>query len=191
VILAAGGSQRMGCPKQMLPFRGHSLIRHAVEIAVASECRPILVTIGAHEDLVRQELQGLPVLIAHNPDWAQGMSSSLRVATATLARVSDIDIEGVVITLADQPLVTAHDINRLVEVHHHTGTAIVASEYADTHGVPMFISAQLFPEVAALNGNEGAKRLIARHLEQVATVPLLDAALDIDTPADYERVSRV
>lgn len=179
----------MGCPKLMLPFGGRTLLRRAVDTALASECRPIVVVIGAHRDLVRHELHGLPILIADNPDWAQGMSSSLRVAFETLARVSDMDIEGAVIALADQPGVAADDINRLVEVHNHTGKDIVASEYAGTHGVPVFISTRLFAEVAALNGDEGAKRLIARNLEQVATVPLLNAALDIDTPADYERLA--
>src|SRR4051794_21659175 len=111
VILAAGGSQRMGRPKQLLPFRGRTLLRHVVETAISSACRPIIVTIGAHEHLLACELCPLPVLIAHNPAWADGIGSSLRVAINTLARLSGTDIDGVVITLADQPFVTAADID--------------------------------------------------------------------------------
>jgi molybdenum cofactor cytidylyltransferase len=191
VILAAGGSRRMGHPKQLLPFDGRTLLRRAVDTALATTCRPVVVTTGAYEDLIRAELQSLPVSVAHNPDWMQGLSSSLRIGIEALVRAADGDLEGVVITLADQPLVGVDDINRLVEVHRLTGKEIVASEYAGTQGVPMFMAARLFGEAIALTGNVGAKSLISRHVEQVASVPLPAAAMDVDTRADYERLSRL
>jgi molybdenum cofactor cytidylyltransferase len=184
VILAAGRSQRMGQPKQLLPFRERTLLRHAVETAVASTCRPILVVTGAHAELVSLELQSLPVLIAYNSEWASGIGSSLRLAIQTLGAIDAI--EGVVITLSDQPLVTADAVNRIVEAHYQTGKDIVASEYADTHGVPLFIGKRFFDEISALTGTEGAKRVMDRHLEEMMTVPLVEAAFDIDTPNDYE-----
>jgi molybdenum cofactor cytidylyltransferase len=187
VILAAGGSRRMGQPKQLLPFRDRTLLRHAVETAVASMCRPILVVIGAHAELVSLELQSLPVLIAYNPEWATGIGSSLRLAIQTLSAIDGID--GVVITLSDQPLVTADALNKIVEAHYQTGKEIVASEYADTHGVPLFIGQRFFDEIAALCGTEGAKRVIDRHLEEMTTVPLVEAVFDIDTPDEYERLT--
>jgi molybdenum cofactor cytidylyltransferase len=187
VILAAGGSRRMGQPKQLLPIRDRTLLRHAVETAVASMCRPILVVIGAHAELVSLELQSLPVLIAYNPEWASGIGSSLRVAIQTLGAIDGI--EGIVVTLSDQPLVTAVAVNKIVEAHDQTGKDIVASEYADTHGVPLFIGKRFFDEISALAGTEGAKRVIDRHLEEMTTVPLVEAAFDIDTPNDYERLT--
>jgi molybdenum cofactor cytidylyltransferase len=187
VILAAGGSRRMGQPKQLWPFRERTLLRHAVETAVASMCRPILVVIGAHAELVSLELQSLPVLIAYNPEWASGIGSSLRVAIQTLGAIDGI--EGIVVTLSDQPLVTAVAVNKIVEAHDQTGKDIVASEYADTHGVPLFIGKRFFDEISALAGTEGAKRVIDRHLEEMTTVPLVEAAFDIDTPNDYERLT--
>jgi molybdenum cofactor cytidylyltransferase len=187
VILAAGGSRRMGQPKQLLPFRDRTLLRHAVETAVASMCRPILVVIGAHAELVSLELQSLPVLIAYNPEWATGIGSSLRVAIQTLGAIDGI--EGVVITLSDQPLVSADAVKKIVEAHYQTGKDIVASEYADTHGVPLFVGKRFFDEISALAGMEGAKCVIDRHLEEMTTVPLVEAASDIDTPNDYERLT--
>ena len=187
VILAAGESMRMGQPKQLLPFRERTLIRHAVDTAVASLCRPILVVIGARAELVGAELQSLPVMVAYNPEWASGIGSSLRVAIRALDPVDDI--EGIVITLSDQPLVTTEALNRIVETHYGTGKDIVASEYADTYGVPLFIGKRFFAEVAALDGDEGAKRVTGRHLEEMTTVPLVEAAFDIDTPIDYERLT--
>jgi molybdenum cofactor cytidylyltransferase len=188
VILAAGGSRRMGQLKQLLPFRERTLLRHAVETAVESMCRPILVVIGAHAELVSLELQSLPVLIAYNPEWASGIGSSLRLAIQTLGAIDAI--EGVVITLSDQPLVTAVAVNRIVEAHYQTGKDIVASEYADTHGVPLFIGKRFFDEISALAGTEGAKRVIDRHLEEMTTVPLVEAAFDVDTPDEYARFTR-
>ena len=187
IVLAAGGSRRMGQPKQLLPFRERTLLRHAAETVVASVCRPIVVVIGANSNVVKRELQSLPVLIAHNPEWLSGIGSSLRVAIATL-RAFD-DLEGAVITLADQPLVTSSALNRIVKAHYASGKQIVASEYADTHGVPVFIGEQFFDEIAALQGDQGAKCVIARHLEAMTTVPLGEDSLDIDTPMDYERLT--
>jgi molybdenum cofactor cytidylyltransferase len=185
-ILAAGGSRRMGRPKQLLPFRERTLLRHAVETAVASGCRPIAVVIGANAELIRDDLQPLPVLIADNREWESGIGSSLRLAIETLGAFEDI--EGILITLSDQPLVTADALNRIVETHYETGKDIVASEYADTFGVPVLIGRRLFAEVAALDGDEGARSVIARHLEDTTTVPLVEAAFDVDTTVDYERL---
>ena len=151
-------------------------------------CRPIVVVIGAKAELIRDELQPLPVFIAHNLEWASGIGSSLRLAIETLSALEGI--EGIVITLSDQPLVTADALNRILETHYETGKDIVASEYADTHGVPLFIGKRYFDEIAASNGNQGAKRLIERHIEEVTTVPLVEAAFDVDTPVDYERLTR-
>jgi len=186
-ILAAGGSQRMGQPKQLLLFREQTLLRHAVETAAASVCRPIVVVTGAHAELMCVELEALPVTVAYNTDWASGIGSSLRIAIRTLRAVDDV--EGVVIALSDQPLVTAEALNRIVETHYRTGKNIVASEYADTFGVPLFIGKRFFAEVAALAGDEGARRVMARHLEDMTTVPLIEAAFDVDTPVDYERLT--
>jgi len=186
-ILAAGGARRMGQPKQLLPFREQTLLRHAVETAAASVCQPIVVVTGAYAELVSVELEALPVTVAHNTDWASGIGSSLRVAIRTLGAVNGV--EGVVIALSDQPLVTADALNGIVETHYRTGKNIVASEYADTFGVPLFIGRRFFAEVAALDGDEGARRVIARHLEEMTTVPLVDATFDVDTPVDYERLT--
>jgi len=179
----------MGQPKQLLPFREQTLLRHAVQTAAASACRPIVVVIGAHAEVVSVELEALPVTVAYNRDWRRGIGSSLGVAIRSLGAIDDV--EGVVIALSDQPLVTGEALNRIVETHFRTGKDIVASEYAETYGAPLFLGNRFFAEVAELNGDEGAKRVIARHIEHMTTVPLVDAALDVDTPVDYERLTRL
>ena len=180
----------MGRPKQLLPFGGQTLLGRAVATALASTCRPIVVTTGAHRDVVEAELRRLPVVIAHNADWAQGMSSSLRVGLTALLAATE-DLEGAVVSLVDQPLVGPSDIDRLVATYRQTGKHIVASEYDGTRGVPMFIGVSLFAEARTLQGKGGAKELMARYPERVALVPLAAAACDVDTPADYDRLAHL
>src|SRR5262249_31801216 len=150
LILVAEGSQRIGQPRQSLPVRERSLIRRAVETGVASACRPIVVAIGAHSEVVRHELQLLPVMIAYSPRPASGINPSLRVAMEALTAFDDI--EGTVLMLFDQPLVTASALNRIVEAHYVTGKDIVASEYDDVSGEPLYIGRCFFGEIASLNG---------------------------------------
>lgn len=190
IILAAGGSRRMGRPKQTLRVGGLSLLRLAAANAFASTCRPVVVAVGAHEALVTQELHALPVLIARNPDWERGIGASLRVAVEKLAQIAGLDVNGVVVTLADQPLVTAEHMDLLVKVQNRTGSDIVASQYAETRGVPAFFSRRLFADLGALDGDQGARHLIAHHCGHVETIPAAGAAFDVDTPADYEKLVR-
>jgi molybdenum cofactor cytidylyltransferase len=185
VILAAGASTRMGQPKQLLLHRGQTLLRRAVETALASVCGPVVVVIGAHAELVRREVEELPVLVAENREWEKGMSSSIRTGLHELT-MTNPEIEAVIVMLADQPLVTAALINQLVDVSRNTGKRIVASAYGKVLGVPALFSRELFADITALNANEGARQVIASHPDDVATVSFPEAAVDVDTPRDYE-----
>ena len=186
VILAAGASTRMGTPKQLLPYRGRSLLRQATETALASVCQPIIVVLGANAERLRQEVKDLPVQVVENLRWGEGMSSSIRAGVAAL----DADpnrISAVVLALCDQPFVSAQVINHLVEVYHFTGKPIVASKYSGTLGVPALFSHTLFSELKALRGGEGAKQVITNYPCEVFSVPFPAGAIDIDTPKDYEQ----
>src|SRR5258708_39740897 len=112
MILAAGGSARMGEPKQLLPYRGSTLIRHAAETAVASGCRPVIVVLGAHADRLAAEVSELAVSVAINEQWASGIGSSIRCGIEHLTAIAPA-AQAVVITLCDQPLVSAGIIRHL------------------------------------------------------------------------------
>ena len=189
VILAAGASVRMGRPKQVLPYRGQTLIRWAVGTALASVCHPVVVVIGAHAELMKKELECLPVSIAENSEWNCGISSSIRLGVQTLA-ASGREVDAAVIMLCDQPFVTVGVVNALVETRRMTGKMIVASAYGEARGVPALFSKELFGEITALKGNEGAKQVIAKHADDVATVCFPEGAVDIDTPQEYETLKR-
>lgn len=186
VILAAGASTRMGTPKQLLPYRGRSLLRHAAETALTSVCHPIIVVLGANAERLRQEVKDLPVQVVENLRWVEGMSSSIRAGVAALDAEPD-KTSAVVLALCDQPFVSAQVINHLVEAYHFTGKPVVASEYSGTLGVPALFSRTLFSEIKALRGGEGAKQVITKYAHDVLGVPFPEGAIDVDTPKDYEQ----
>ena len=185
ILLAAGASARLGRPKQLLAYRGRSLLRHAAEAAVESVCRPVLVVLGAEAERMRPELDGLPVQIFENVDWAQGMASSL---CAGLRAVPE-DAEGAVVILCDQPLLTGDVIDALVTACGESRAPVAASEYGGTLGVPALFGRALFPELAALTGAEGAKQVILRHAADAARVPFPGGLVDIDTPDDLANLT--
>lgn len=183
-ILAAGASVRMGRPKQLLLYRGKTLIRRAAEAALASVCHPVVVVIGAHAGPLKEELEGLPVLTVENRRWGMGMGTSIRSGLGALV-AADPELEGAVIMLCDQPFVDAGVVNRLADARRETGKYIVASEYCGARGVPVFFSRELFAELAGLDAAEGARRVIGNHPRDIATVSFPGAAVDIDTPYEY------
>ena len=187
ILLAAGGSSRLGHPKQLLPYQGRTLLRHAAETALLSACRPVVVVLGSEPDRLRPELTGLEVLVANNPDWEQGMGSSIRAGLAAL-EASAPDMGGVVLMLCDQPLITSASLGALVQSHLDTGSPLVVSEYGGTRGVPAFFSHALFPELRALKDAQGAKAVIAAHAAEAVALPLPAGVWDVDTAEDFERL---
>lgn len=183
IVLAAGGSSRLGTPKQLVIFRGETLVRRAAKTALESVCDRVVVVIGNHAQQMRREIDDLPVAVVENENWQSGISSSIR---AGLEQISSED--GVVITLCDQPFMTAAILNELINTHRKTNRAVIASTYGATRGVPAFFARELFDELALLTNDEGARRIIALHPEKVATVEFPQGAIDIDTPEDHARL---
>ena len=185
IILAAGASARMGTPKQLLSYRGSSLLQHLAKEAIASECQPTVVVLGAYAEQIKLEISQLPVHVVENRQWTEGMSASIRAGIKAL-NASCQNLEAVVIVLCDQPFVSSHIINQLVETHRSTGKPIIASEYAETSGVPALFDKSLFLELTSLKGSEGAKQVIKKYTHQVFSIPFPAGAIDIDTPKDYQ-----
>ena len=190
IILAAGESSRMGRPKQLLLFRGQSLLRHAAQTALATPFRPVVVVLGANADLLRPELDGLEVQIVLNPDWQQGMSRSLQVGI-TAASSLILHPSSLLLMLCDQPFVTPELLSRLAETGQETGKLIVACDYGGSPGVPAWFHHSLTAELLALQGAAGAKQIFAKHSGEIAFIPFPEGEQDIDTPEDYARLSAI
>ena len=182
LLLAAGASTRMGRPKQLLPYRGRTLLRHAAETAVASGCAPVVLVTGAlHQELLA-EVAGLPIQAINNEKWESGMASSIQ---AGLAAVAPAQPRAVLIMLTDQPLVTPGLLQQLVAQQQHTQAPIVAAAYGDTLGVPALFARALLPALLQLQGQQGAVRLIAGQGAAVGRVDFPAGLLDVDTPEQY------
>ena len=182
IVLAAGESRRMGAVNKLLAeIEGVPMVVRAVDAAVASGADPVLVVTGHEEGKIRAALAGRPVRFVHNPDYAAGMSGSLRAA---LASVPD-EAAGALICLGDMPHVTAEHMTRLVEAFEDGDEPVICVATHDgKRGNPSLWHRDFFAEMRAIEGDVGARRLIGEHPEAVVEVEVADPGvlLDIDTP---------
>jgi molybdenum cofactor cytidylyltransferase len=187
LTLAAGGSTRMGRPKQLLEYLGRPLLRHTVEQVIESHCRPVVVVLGADATACRATLRDLAVQIIVNEDWELGMGSSIRTGMAALLEHAP-DVQAVVITLCDQPLIAPTLIDQLIQLHLQNDAPMVAASYDDHPGVPALFARSLFPQLSAIDVTAGAKTLLRAAGSELLTIPYPQAEVDIDTPDDYDRL---
>jgi molybdenum cofactor cytidylyltransferase len=182
LVLAAGRSTRMGGPNKLLAeLAGKPLVRIAVEEALASRANPVIVVTGHERERVEQALTGLSVRLVHNPDFAGGLSTSLK---AGLAAVPE-DADGAIVCLGDMPQVDAALIDRLIAAFDPSrGALIVVPTVDGKRGNPVLWSRRFFPELTALEGDVGARHLIGTYTEALVEVPVSDRAAftDVDTP---------
>ena len=190
IILAAGRSTRMGGPNKLLAeLNGKALVRIVTEQALASKAQSVIVVTGHQAEEVEKALRGLNVTFVRNPDFAQGLASSVK---AGIAAVPD-NADGAVICLGDMPLIDARLIDRLIEAFAPDRGHLIAVPVSDNRrGNPVLWSRRFFNELKTLDGDIGARHLIARHGEAVAEVPVegFGAFLDIDTPQALEDARR-
>jgi molybdenum cofactor cytidylyltransferase len=187
VVLAAGASTRLGFPKQLIVHEGEPLVRRAAMAAIEAGASPVVVVLGANASAIAPALSGLtPVTTVLNLEWSKGLASSL---TAGLSAVlEDASCDGVLVTLADQPLVDAAALGRLIAMFNGE-RRIVASAYGDTIGVPALFGREHIDDLMRLTGDAGAGAWLRNRRTEATCVPLGAAALDIDTPADAARLS--
>jgi len=190
IILAAGRSTRMGGPNKLLAeLSGKKLVRIATEQALASKASEVIVVTGHQAELVEQALAGLKVKFVRNADFAGGLASSVKAGITAVAA----DADGAVICLGDMPLIDAHLIDHLIEAFApDRGNLIVVPTADGRRGNPVLWSRRFFNELMTLEGDIGARHLIARHGEAVAEVPVEGdgAFLDIDTPQALDAARR-
>lgn len=183
VIMAAGRSSRMAPANKLLTdIEGRLMVQRAVDAALASQARPILVVTGHDGARVREALAGRLVEFADNPDFAAGLSTSVRAGLAWLAGKT---VDGAAFLLGDMPLVTAAHIDRLIAAFNPVeGRAICVPTHKGKRGNPVLWGAKFFPEMRALEGDKGARSLFGTHSDQVCEVEMADdgVLVDIDTP---------
>lgn len=188
ILLAAGASGRLGEPKQLLKFQGETLLRRAAKTALASSSASVVITLGSRIEIMRKEVEDLPVKIVENKDWETGMSGSIRAA---LKKFLEDELKAVVVMVCDQPFVDENLLKKIITKFQETDALVVACAYQNTLGTPALFHRKLFPELLALNAQAGAKQLIKKYNAQTAAVSFPEGAFDIDTRADYKNLMKI
>ena len=187
IVLAAGGSKRMGKPKQLLTYQGQPFVRLAAKTALEAWLDPVIVVTGAYHEEVEAALDGLEVRVVHNLAWEAGQSASVKAGLGEVEK----EVGAAVFLLVDQPRVTPSLVSALVEEHARTMTPIVAPLVNGQQGNPVLFDRATFPDFETITGDAGGRQIFSKH--KVTWLPWVDdsALMDVDTEEDYEMLGEI
>jgi molybdenum cofactor cytidylyltransferase len=185
LVLAAGASRRFGSPKQLVRFDGQSLLQRAVAHASELLGSAVTVVLGAHAAEIAETLPTGSAGVLINRDWQEGIASSIRIGVQRLPGACD----GVMLVLADQPLVGSETLRRLMTAWRRQPRNIIASRYGSVTGVPAIFPRWCFSDLTDLRGDAGARIVIRRYSDHVVRLAHPEAAVDIDYPDDLLNLS--
>lgn len=188
IILAAGGSSRLGSPKQLLPFRHKTLLKHVVSAAMNIGEAIVVVVTGAHKEEIEKSISDTNVAVVHNSEWQSGMASSVRAGLGWLLEQPEPP-KSCIITVCDQPYISSDVFRSLISAYELEHKGICASSYGDTAGTPVLFSHTYFAELMTLKGDEGAKKLLSKNAKNLTLVPFFRGEIDVDTREDYEKIA--
>ena len=188
VILAAGEARRFGACKQLAEFQNKPLLQHVIDTALALPHKRLMVITGKYDQAIKKAFKGGLVSGAeqvYNPDWPEGMSSSIRLGCQLLAN----DCDQILVLLADQILVSADELHSLIDGTDSNG--IACAGFSGTVGPPALFGRVFYPELLSLDAENGAKRILTNPENHVRVIPMASAAWDIDTPEDLDNLADV
>lgn len=187
IVLAAGGSTRMGRPKLLLPWQGEALIRWPVKVALEAGLSPVIVVTGAYAREVTTEVEGLEVHLVHNADWKAGQSTSVRCGILALPK----ETEAVVILLGDQPQLPVSLVQKLVLEYQSSNKSIpiFISSFRKKRRNPVLFDRSVFHDLLNLEGDAGGRTIFSLYPEKFVSVDNPDIFLDIDSPEDYQSLT--
>jgi molybdenum cofactor cytidylyltransferase len=183
VVLAAGGSSRLGRPKQLLPLGGLPLLAQVLRNAAASRLDDVVLVLGHEAETIAEAVGEWGQRLAVNPDFAAGQSASLKVGLGAVPPTA----EAMLVLLGDQPEIGPDIIDAVIDAFQHSDRPIVAPAYGGVVGNPVLFRRDCFPALAQLTGDEGARRLIRARPRDMLRVPVSDRPppADVDTEEDY------
>ncbi|WP_335964902.1 nucleotidyltransferase family protein [Galbibacter sp. PAP.153] len=186
IILAAGASNRMGVPKQLLPWGDRTLLEHSICIATPI-FEDVFVVLGANAELIEQQTT-LNVPILKHVNWKNGLGSSIAFAVKELKHHH---FDGILFVLGDQPFVTGRYLKTLQHTFQQESQSIIASQFRKKLGVPAIFPQKYFNLLEELNADEGAKQIIKENEDNVIAIPAGDFVMDIDTKQDYKKAHKL
>lgn len=186
VILAAGGSTRLGRPKQLLEYQGETLVRRAARIADEAGCAPVVIVAGDQFHDIENSAKTAKAAVLHHRRWSLGIGSSIRAGVESALTLNP-SLDGLILMVCDQPHVTSATLRSLIDRGGSVRHLAVASAYSETFGVPALFKKALFPRLISLPDDQGAKSILNSIPEQIGFISFAQGSVDIDTPDDWRR----
>ncbi|NDP27928.1 MAG: nucleotidyltransferase family protein [Flavobacterium sp.] len=190
VILAAGSSSRLGYAKQLVEFRGKSLLQHAIDVSDMLNFDTKVLVLGARKEKIESEIDLKEFEIVMNEKWEEGMSTSIRKGVLKSLELEN-NLNHLLILLSDQPFVSRERIEELIKVQIESKSPATFSEYAGNVGVPAIFSSEVFHYLKELKGDQGAKKLIHNQKFDFETVKFEKGNFDLDTAEDVELLKQL
>ena len=190
VILAAGTSSRLGYAKQLVEFKGKSLLQHSIDVSDSLEFDTKILVLGARKDEIESEIDLKGHELEINENWEEGMSTSIRKGVLRSQELEN-ELDHIVILLSDQPFVSKDRIEELIQVQLDKNSQATFSEYAGDLGVPAIFSAEVFYDLKELKGDQGAKKLIQDLNLDYEIVKFEMGNFDVDTAEDVELLKKM
>jgi len=187
LILAAGESKRMNGIKQLLPWKSTTLLGNAIEQALDSKGDQVYVVLGAHANKIAPTIAHYNIQTIENTNWKNGLGNSI-AAGVQYIKQNQQQYDALLITLADQPLITSDYYNRLIDHYVQKKAKIIASETNNKPSVPALFDALYFDKLSQLNQDQGAKEILVNAQKEVYRLPATANLIDLDTPSDYEQL---
>ena len=187
LILAAGSSTRMGQPKQLLKWGDHTLLDHAIETVLEANTHEVILVLGSNFELINKTIKNHDVTILNNKNWKQGLGTSIACGVQFISK-SIPNIDGVLLVLADQPLIDSHYLKSMIKNFVPNNKQILATLYNNgKQGVPVLFDIGYIEELSKLDNDFGAKQLLNKHPSHVVTLGSSIQTVDLDSEEDYKR----
>jgi molybdenum cofactor cytidylyltransferase len=190
LILAAGGSSRMGKPKLVEKIQDTSLIEKVLDAVSALNKSPRLIILGGYKEFYLPQVKNSGIDIIINDNWQEGISTSIKIGIENLIDKWNDQMDSVLILLADMALVNSKYLDRILKAARDSGKGIIASDFGPSLGPPVIFDRKYFPELQGLMGDRGAKSVILNHPEDIHRLDFPDGLVDIDTPDDLKQLNR-
>ena len=191
LILAAGSSSRMGQPKQLLEWGNGTLLDHSIQTVLTLKSEEVIVVLGANYDRIEKGIRHLPITVLNNREWGLGLGKSIACGANYILK-STKKLDGILITLADQPHIDNNFLRELMNSFVAGKKQIVATAYEDgKQGVPVLFDVNYLEELSNLKDDKGAKSLLKAHQNLVKTVLPPTKNIDLDTQEDYQEQRRL
>lgn len=187
LIPAAGASTRLGQAKQVIQFKGSTLLQRAVDCANAVDAIELIVVTGAHQEIITNSVTDASVQWLYNPDWQQGMGTSIAAGVSALDSASD----GVLIFLCDQWALKADDLQLMVDSWHSDPGRIVTAISGGQTMPPVIFPSRWYQQLKQLSGEQGARYIIRQHPSMLTTVEMDNASFDLDTREQLRALQQV